>query len=253
MKVRIRRVGISEGASSLSAVLRARGVDSRLLKLSGSTYRDKGAALLINWGQCESNVGLNPAHATRVACDKVQCFSRLEDNNIPIPDYTHSIEEANTWLTEQSSVVCRTLTRASGGRGIVIADSAEQLVNAPLFTRYIKKKAEYRVHVFNGAVIDVQYKARNPDNPTPDWRIRSHDNGFIFVREGVELAQQAKQLCIDAVRCVGIDFGAVDLIYNEHHNQYYVLEINTAPGITGTTVEKYAEAIINYMRENNYE
>jgi len=49
-------------------------------------------------------------------------------------------------------------------------------------------------------------------------------------------------VALAAVSALGLDFGAVDIIYNEHENQYYVLEVNTAPGLEGTTVEKYAEA-----------
>ena len=43
---------------------------------------------------------------------------------------------------------------------------------------------------------------------------------------------------------VGLKFGAVDLIWNELENKSYVLEINTAPGLTGATLEKYAQAIV---------
>lgn len=101
------------------------------------------------------------------------------------------------------------------------------------------------MHVFNGAIIDVQRKMRNRDVPDEqvNWMVRNHSNGFIFGREGVSLPSTATQLCIDAVAELGLDFGAVDLIWNEHSDTYYVLEINTAPGLTGTTLEKYAEAI----------
>ena len=40
---------------------------------------------------------------------------------------------------------------------------------------------------------------------------------------------------------LGLDFGAVDVIWNEHESKAYVLEINTAPGLEGSTVEDYKE------------
>ena len=48
-------------------------------------------------------------------------------------------------------------------------------------------------------------------------------------------------IAVNAVKALGLDFGAVDIIYNEKENQYYVLEVNTAPGLEGTTLIKYAE------------
>ena len=46
---------------------------------------------------------------------------------------------------------------------------------------------------------------------------------------------------------IGLDFGAVDVIYNGHSNRAYVLEINTAPGLTGTTLDNYAAALRNLI------
>ena len=43
----------------------------------------------------------------------------------------------------------------------------------------------------------------------------------------------------------GLTFGAIDVIWNEHQQKAFVLEINTAPGIEGTTVEKYAAKFRN--------
>jgi hypothetical protein len=49
-----------------------------------------------------------------------------------------------------------------------------------------------------------------------------------------------------------LDFGAVDLIWNENQNVVYVLEVNTAPGMEGTTLENYCDAFSNalYRRAN---
>ena len=45
-----------------------------------------------------------------------------------------------------------------------------------------------------------------------------------------------------AVGCLQLDFGAVDVIWNEAQKRAYVLEVNTAPGIEGTTLMRYASA-----------
>ena len=51
-------------------------------------------------------------------------------------------------------------------------------------------------------------------------------------------------MALDAIKAVelcGLYFGAVDMIWNAYKKQGYVLEINTAPGLEGQTVENYAE------------
>jgi D-alanine-D-alanine ligase-like ATP-grasp enzyme len=51
-----------------------------------------------------------------------------------------------------------------------------------------------------------------------------------------------RELGVAAVAAVGLDFGAVDIIWNQTQDRCYVLEINTAPGLCNTTCQKYAEA-----------
>ena len=48
---------------------------------------------------------------------------------------------------------------------------------------------------------------------------------------------------------VGLKIGAVDIIWNELENKCYVLEINTAPGLEGTTLVKYTEAILKEITQ----
>jgi D-alanine-D-alanine ligase-like ATP-grasp enzyme len=50
-----------------------------------------------------------------------------------------------------------------------------------------------------------------------------------------------------AIKSLGLDFGAIDMIYNERRNQYYVLEVNTACGLTGTTLDKYVEVFKEFV------
>jgi glutathione synthase/RimK-type ligase-like ATP-grasp enzyme len=113
-----------------------------------------------------------------------------------------------------------------------------------LYVEYIKKKEEYRVHVAFGHIIDVQRKGRNRDVPDEDvnWQVRNHGNGFIYMRGGVDIPDCCRSLALAAVESLGLDFGAVDVIWNEHEDRWYVLEVNTAPGLSGTTLEKYADA-----------
>jgi len=256
MRIGIKRSAVSDGARELTSTLQARGFNARRLLLQGSRFVPRQEDLVINWGDCGSSElgGLNVD--TSQATNKLSCFHALAAAGVWIPEFTDDIHVANTWLSEGCTVVARQHLRGSSGSGVVIHDEAtEEVIRAPLYTKYIKKSNEYRAHVFNGKVIDVQRKARNTDVPDEEvnWQVRTHANGFIYMRGDTEspvsLPDDIKEMCVASVEACGLDFGAVDLIHNGHYDKYYVLEINTAPGITGSTVGKYADAIEQYLEE----
>lgn len=181
--------------------------------------------------------------------NKVQQFQRFKDNNVPCPEFETdssriSSHGKQTWFA-------RTLVNSTGGRGIVEFDwpSEQPIPNAPLYTKYIPKKAEYRVHVFNGQVIDVQQKKKKREFAAEnrDTRIRNLANGYVYTRDGIVPPTGLNDVAISAVNCLGYHYGAVDIIYNEKRNQCYVLEVNSRPGLMGTTLERYSEALINFF------
>jgi hypothetical protein len=96
-------------------------------------------------------------------------------------------------------------------------------------------------------VFDVQRKARTRDVPDDEvnWKIRNTAGGFIFAREGVTPSNVHPDVLYQAQRAIavipGLDFGAVDVIWNRSRGGAYVLEINTAPGLEGTTLTRYTE------------
>lgn len=116
-----------------------------------------------------------------------------------------------------------------------------------MYVRYVPKKDEYRVHVFNGRVIDVQKKMRRLGEFTGDPEIRNmvrnYDNGWIFGRSNIAPPQDVIDQSIAAVRALGLDFGAVDTGWTENIQQATVYEVNTAPGLAGSTVQSYIRAL----------
>lgn len=216
------------------------------LKTQGSSFIPRLTDKIINWGcsstELPTNLLINQPTSVARASDKVAAFRTMYlCGTVP---FTVSKEIAKEWQEQGDTVVARTLTRAHSGRGIVICKPQHLLPDAPLYTKYIKKCHEFRVHVAFGEVIDVQRKMRCRDTPDDqvNWQIRNHTNGFIFGREEVELPDIALEQAVVAVEALELDFGAVDVIYNSHYDAYYVLEVNTAPGLTDTTATKYKEA-----------
>ncbi len=236
----------SEGAKVLAEAL---GI--KRIKHGKSKFRGSQLKRVINWGssklpdQVAACQVLNKPEAIRNASNKLKSFELFQEAGVSIPPFFTTKEQASEYLREgrECSIVCRTVLSGHSGVGIVIASSEADLVYAPLYTAYVKKQEEYRYHVFMGKVVDIQRKARKMDVPAEEvnWQVRNLDGGFIFAREGVVENAVASENAIMAVEALGLDFGAVDLIWNKKEDKYYVLEVNTAPGLSGATLEGYAE------------
>lgn len=191
---------------------------------------------VVDWdGPC-----INNPKAIAIARHKFRTFEAL-NGKIAIPPYSTSKEVTERWLSEGKVVLSRTNT-GQGGSGIIV--NVNSIDPAPLYTVYVKKRKEFRVHVAFGNVIHIQEK-RKRSGGTVDSLIRSHDNGWVFCIKDIVEPSGLRDAAIGAVNTVGLDFGAVDVIWNEHQNKCYVLEINTAPGLCEQTANIYANSILN--------
>lgn len=227
------------------------GVVHRILKKSKPK-------LLLNYGSTTelprfTGKYLNHPQSVRNSSDKISTFKLLTEAGIPTVPWTTNKDEALNWIkVDKAMVVVRSLTRASAGRGAFFLDSGDDLPNAPLYTKYVKKAAEYRVNVAFGKVINIRQKRRRKDfDGEVNNLCRTHDNGWVYCSEGVDKNNETlRELSITSVNCLGLDFAAVDIIYNQHYNQYYVLEVNSAPGMEGETLNNFIEALKNYDAAN---
>lgn len=247
-----------QGSASAHAL--AHGLGIKVIKHEGSKFRGGALKKVINWGcsqlpadilQCDV---FNAPIAVALAANKLSTFKKFQEWNaddlgapigffISHPEWTEDKAVAQGWLDTNKAVVARQKLTGHSGEGIVIARPGEQLVDAPLYVKYVKKTNEYRVHVLSGEVVDVQRKARRQDVPDEvvNWQVRNHANGFIYAREGFEVPPSVEEQAISAVIALGLDFGAVDIIWNDHEQKPYVLEVNTAPGLTGQTLQGYID------------
>lgn len=182
--------------------------------------------------------------------DKLTQLTKFKENGIDTVDFTTDRAAAALWLRDSIPVVCRTLLRSSEGKGIVVAEKDEELVRAPLYTKYFKKKKEFRVHVFNGQVLDVQEKRKRSGvaDENRNTRIRNLANGYVFCREGIVEPEGLRDLAIRATASLAYSIGAVDIAYNEHHRKLAVLEVNANPGMQGSTLDSYANAIVEWYK-----
>lgn len=241
----------NKGSESAKALANALGI--KRIKHEGKVLNIPDQ-IVINWG-CSNWARpvvpkqiLNVPGNVGVATNKLKSFNTLK-GHVSIPDFTESLEEANKWLAEGVTVVERHKLTGHSGEGVRIVEPGEGLVRAPLYVKYIPKVNEYRLHVFRDKVFFVQRKARKEAVPNEEvnWKVRNLKGGFIYANQNIDVDAQAKEQAIIAVQTLGLDFGAVDIIYNKRNNKYYVLEVNTACGLSGTTLDKYVEIFKEFV------
>lgn len=246
MKVRV--YPYKQGSRSAKAL--AEEVGGKVLRHVGSKYRPRPGDVVINWGSGAipafgPATVLNSGDAVSRAANKLTAFRALEEGQVSVPAFTTDRELAEVWIKEGQVVVCRQKLTGHSGDGIVIAETVDDLVRAPLYTKYIKKQDEYRVHATKDGYFFIQRKARRLDEENPDWRVRNLANGFVFIEadpDGVPdvVLDEARH----AIRALGLDFGGVDVIYNQREGKAYVLEVNTACGLEERTARRYAETLV---------
>ena len=235
------------GSRSAKALRKA--VPEALLVRTTGGYRPRIRHLVLNWGNHgdagwlnkvpEENM-LNDPENVHYARDKCLALEMFTEAGIPCPKFT----VAPAGVAALGGPVVQYMSSTSyGGHGVsYIEDLTTINKNAELWALYIPKKKEYRVHVFDGKVIDVTQKAR-PQGEEVDAKIRNHTNGWIFKRGGVAPDKKVLDVAIAGVKALGLDFGACDVIWNEKKKSAFLLEINTAPGIEGTTLAAYVAAL----------
>ena len=166
---------------------KALGIRCGILRATAEQVKRHGDFdFIINWGSTQRRFNgeyVNKPAAVTAACNKLDSAKVFGNFGIPQPAFTTDLAVAQQWYEDGDTVVSRTMLRANGGRGIVIASRADgtPIARAPLYTKYTKKADEYRVHVLGDHVIDVQLKKKRQEVPNEEvnYQIRNSANGWV--------------------------------------------------------------------------
>jgi len=177
--------------------------------------------------------------------DKVSQYAYFSSKGIPSVEYTTCREAAQQWVADGHVVFARHLLNSSCGKGIQVC--TEEVPVAPVYTKYKPKKREFRVHIFNQKVVAiVEKKLRKGWTGPKESKIRNLANGYVFC-QSFEIDEQLKGrvelLAVNASQVSSSHFCGVDVGYNEKRDEVFVIEVNSCPGIEGSNVSKYVEAI----------
>lgn len=224
----------SNGAMALRQAI---GDEARLSRLNPvpRQYRT-----VINWGNSsditvrDTVKVLNLPHCVGYAANKLETFKCWEDDGLTcFPEYVTTLPEdrEGIWLA-------RTKLTGHSGDGIIVVREGDAIPHAPLYTRYIKKREEYRLHVFQDYVIFVQQKRKESEREqsADEKLIRSRANGWVYCIENVAVSDEMEDDAVLAVKSLGLDFGAVDVVVDRDTGKHYMLEVNTAPGLASPTL-----------------
>lgn len=255
-------------SASESAKVVADMFNCKRMRLENSNVRDRDDLTLINWGNSTVDLShlpsakvLNKPENVKLASHKTKFFQAIEDHNerasvkVNIPDWTTSVRTARQWFNDGFDVVVRHTVQSHSGNGLELIPYCEDtradqaIPKAPLYTKYMKKRDEYRVHVCNGEAIFVQRKAVDSSmNGVANYQIRNRNNGFIFAIQNLDPDPSVLSNAVNAVKALGLDFGAVDVIWNERRQLATVIEVNTACGLhSETSKDRYYHALKSLM------
>lgn len=234
----------SQAVKSLQEKLIELGQRVLRVRQDSRTFRGKPNDYNMYYGGSLTPVnGCNSQRA--LASNKLRAFEAFQQAGLSTVPWTTDREVAKQW---PGLIFARHSLTGHSGEGIEQYDAEtnpiQRFPEAPLYTKYVKKTYECRIHIFKGRMIDAQIKRKVRDAEEVNNAVRNIHTGWVYCREDFTPTQECIDLAIQAVQATQLDFGAVDIIYNRHYNQYYLLEVNTAPGLTGTTLTNYANAII---------
>jgi len=247
------------------------------LRHEGSTYTPRASDVVLNWGSSNENFPreflkarvINHPNSLDLVTNKKKFFRHFKENGLEniIPEFSEGPSpEFESWGEQGRAgkdpdypfAMIRHKLTGSAGEGIemVTRNNVRKMgdnLRGKLLVRYIPKKSEWRVHYCraSSSIFYVQKKVLKNDRPAgfePNWFVRNHDNGFVFAH-GEDYVADTPQCVLEvaaaAAESTGLDFGAVDVVYNSYQQQAYVIEINSSPGLQGESLTKYCDMFWN--------
>lgn len=228
-----------------------RSDDAKALAIFLGCKRFKDSEFAVRYGNRRTGINykyvLNDIPALEKARDKLLSLEIFEKNDIRVPKFGTDFDNIGV--------------KGKFIRRKKFHKAANDIDSAPPFDywiEFIPVKKEYRFHIFRDNILQVclKYKEAGTDGAgeDDDW-IRNLEHGWKFTgiswNPDEKGNKKATEFAIKAVKCLGLDFGAVDVILGKD-NKYYVLEVNTAPGLDTIRTGLYIKAINEWIDSHKY-
>ena len=194
----------------------------------------------LRWGGNQVSGAINGAASI---LDGLSQLVALKAAGVPVPEFTTNAADATggLWLARKRD--------HSQGKDIIpvgtVIRRRRKWQDSDFFVRYISNVArEWRIHVVDGLSIARATKvwAGSGTEPTTAPIIRSRRLGY-HMRHDIKSPKLVRETAKAAVKAVGYDLGAVDLL-ELTDGSVVVLEVNSRPAIRDEyTLAAYAAAL----------
>ena len=233
-------------------------VFSRLNKVL-KTKRIRNTDVLIRWGNSTSDatvntpaIEINKREAIVNASNKLKMMKILastEGIQIPmmiIPSLLDS-ESVKFLLPTISNEDGKFFARNGANGEVRLADEVQH--NDSYLTKPIDKDREYRVHVFGDEVIGIYEKIPTEGEICQDSIMKDHNSQFVRCNTDLDLRCNAgaQEMCVKAVKAMGLDFGGVDIIRERDTKEFFLVEVNSSPSLNNLNIKRYVEKFVEFI------
>ena len=228
---------------------------------------------VVNLGTTEeyniSSTILNNRNMVRTASNKKQSRRAFVEAEVPTPKL---FNRASDIQKGDLPVIGRTSYHKKG-QGFWFCKTMKEVQNAVRqgathFLEFVPRTREYRVHTFikpraieqeersteDYTSIKISEKVwQGKNKPDPDEPQKNHEFGWTFLgpqnrrEEELDVVRHAAK---QAIASLGMDFGAVDVMYKIKTKRPYVLEVNSTPSLAddnADTCSRYANRILKTL------
>jgi hypothetical protein len=218
--------GFAETSSRLADMLEEQGVKcQKHFTFKGGPYKEASARVC--WG-LPGQGDVPELNAKAGQRSKWQELNVLDKAGIPVPKFwLDAPAEADSY-----PILGRHSSHSEGSDiQLCASKSAAQKVSCAYFTKVVESVTEYRVWVFRDECLGV-YERELTHKPTKTGFGRNWATGYGYIRQYSNLPHTAIDYAKQAIKAMGYDFGAVDILKGSN-GRYTVLECNSAPGAEG--------------------
>ncbi|SRR5258708_15291760 len=216
-----------------------------LIRDTNIDYIEGAPDLLIRWGSRKSlpitfQRVLNKPEAIKKASNKAECRKLLTSKRIPVPA-----------PSETEFPVIGRPAKHKAGSGFFVCNNEQEIINAKIngavyFSKFYPKTKEYRVHVAGDKTLLVSVK--EGDTTKMIWNKRLSNFNFRHMHRSEWLENEdlfyMVRLAKKAIRVIGLDFGAVDVLafpIDQSLPKFVVCEVNTTPALSPLAISKYVK------------
>lgn len=170
-------------------------------------------------------------------------FSRLTQEKIYTPIY-------HTNKPDHFPVMIRKTLTGFAGRGIEVVHSEAEFnsvwKNNDVWTDFIHTEFEVRAHVLGGKIIKLFKKiARGAESEFPIRHNENYDFSMMDISKWPKLIKSVENLCTIPVFSNG--YYGLDAGWDSNKKEYFIYEINSAPGLNERSAFEYACFIYEEM------